>query len=323
MKKTLVSLAVLVASGAAMAQSSVTLYGIADVYVGKTKGSTAAMKSGGVSTSRLGFKGSEDLGGGLTAIFTFEQGLDLTTGATRFDPPDLATGGAGVTRTFGRQANVGLTGGFGTIKLGRNWNAMDDVFGLGNSGFDSILSANQSWLNSYNGAADAQLYYATPEFAGFTAAVSTQLKGNAAGGKLSAFNVAYAKGPIAVALGYEKDEANGDQKGTMLNGSYDLGMAKLLASYYNTKNTNGIAGAKVNSYQLGADIPLGSALTLSVGYANSKPSGGQSDSGYGIAASYSLSKRTSIYGGVRQESRKASNGQADGDFYAVGVRHAF
>jgi predicted porin len=310
MKKTLIALAVLAASGAAMAQSSVTLYGIADLWVGKAKDSSAQMGSGGVSTSRLGFKGSEDLGGGLTASFTFEQKLDLTTGATN-------------AKTFDRQANLGLSGGFGTFTFGRNWNAMDDVFGASNSGFDSALAANAIWLNSYNGAADGQLKYATPEFAGFTAAVSTQLKGNATAGKLSAFNVAYANGPIAVALGYEKDEANGDQKGTMINGSYDLGMAKLLASYYTTKNTGGTAGLKVNSYQLGADVPLSSALTLSVGYASSKPSGGESDSGFGVAASYSLSKRTSIYGGVRAESRKASNGQADGDFYAVGIRHAF
>lgn len=310
MKKTLVALAVLAASGAAMAQSSVTLYGIADLWVGKVKGSSAQMGSGGVSTSRLGFKGSEDLGGGLKANFTLEQKLDLTNGATN-------------TATFDRQANLGLSGGFGAFTFGRNWNAMDDVFGASNSGFDSALAANAIWLNGYNGAADAQLKYATPEFAGFTAAVSTQLKGNAAAGKLSAFNVAYANGPVAVALGYEKDEANGNQKGTMLNGSYDLGMAKLLASYYTTDNTGGVAGAKVNSYQLGADVPMGSALTLSVGYASSKPKGGQSDSGFGVAASYSLSKRTSVYAGVRAESRKASNGKADADFYAVGVRHAF
>ncbi len=310
MKKSLIALAVLAASGAAMAQSSVTLYGIADIWVGKVKGQSAEVGSGGLSTSRLGFKGSEDLGGGLKANFTFEQKLDLTNGATNAN-------------TFDRQANVGFSGGFGTVKLGRGWNAMDDVFGLSNSGFDSALSANAIWLNSYNGAADAQLYYATPEFAGFTAAVSTQLKGNAAGGKLSAFNVAYANGPVAVALGYEKDEANGDQKGTMINGSYDLGMAKLLASYYTTKNTGGVAGAKVNSYQIGADIPVSSALTVSVGYASSKPSGGDSDSGFGIAAGYSLSKRTMVYGGLRQESRETSNGKADGDFFAVGVRHTF
>jgi predicted porin len=311
MKKTLIALAVLAASGAAMAQSSVTLYGIADLWVGKTKGQDTVLGNGGISTSRLGFKGSEDLGGGLSAIFTFEQKLQLTDGGTN------------APTTFDRQAIVGFTGGFGTVKLGRGWNAMDDVFGLSNSGFDSALSANATWLNSYNGAANAQLYYATPEFAGFTAAVSTQLKGNATAGKLSAFNVTYATGPIAVALGYEKDEANGDQKGTMINGSYDLGMAKLLASYYNTDNTGGIAGAEVNSFQLGADVPLSSALTLSVGYASSKPKGGESDSGFGVAASYSLSKRTSIYAGVRAESRKASNAKADGDFYALGVRHAF
>lgn len=310
MKKSLIALAILAASGAAMAQSSVTLYGVADLWVGKVKGQDAAMGDGGLSTSRLGFKGSEDLGGGLTANFTFEQELQLTNGATNAN-------------TFDRQANVGFSGGFGAVTLGRGWNPMDDVFGASNSGFDSALSANAIWLNSYNGAADAQLKYASPEFAGFTAAVSTQLKGNAAAGKLSAFNLAYAAGPVAVALGYEKDESNGNQKGTMLNGSYDLGVAKLLASYYTTKNTGGVAGAKVNSYQIGADIPLGSALTLSVGYANSKPSGGQSDSGFGIAAGYSLSKRTTVYGGLRQESRKASNGQADGDFFAMGVRHTF
>lgn len=308
MKKSLIALAVLAASGAAMAQSTVTLYGIADIYVAKVKDQSAKAGSGGVATSRLGFKGSEDLGGGLKANFNFEQKLDLGTGATN-------------TKTFDRQANVGFSGGFGTVKIGRSFNALDDVFGASNSGFDSALSANAVWLNSYNGAADAQLYYATPEIAGFTAAVSTQLKGNAAN-KLTAYNVAYANGPIAVALGYEKDDAS-TQKGTMINGSYDLGMAKLLASYYTTKNTGGVAGAKVNSYQIGADVPLSSALTLSVGYASSKPSGGESDSGFGLAAAYSLSKRTIVYGGLRAESRKASNGTTDGDIFAVGVKHAF
>lgn len=316
MKKSLIALAVLAASGAAMAQSSVTLYGIADVWVGDyneknnangniVKGK-AEMGSGGLSTSRLGFRGTEDLGGGLKAGFNFEQKIDLTNGATN-------------AKTFDRQANISLSGGFGMVKLGRSFNAMDDVFGLSNSGFDSALSANAVWLNSYTGAADAQLYYATPEFAGFTAAVSTQLNGNTIGDKkISAFNVAYANGPIAAAVGYEKDE-NLDRKGTIINGSYDLGMAKLLASYYTSKT----AGAKTNSYQIGADIPVSSAVTVSVGYASSKPSGGKSDSGFGIAAGYSLSKRTMVYGGLRQESREASNGKADGDFFAVGVRHTF
>jgi predicted porin len=310
MKKSLVALAVLAASGAAMAQSSLTLYGIADLWVGNLKndGKGVVMGNGGLSTSRLGFKGSEDLGGGLTANFTFEQKLQLTNGATNAN-------------TFDRQANVGLSGGFGTIKLGRGWNPMDDVFGLSNSGFDSALSANSVWLNSYNGAADAQLYYASPEFAGFTAAASTQLKDDAPGGKLSAFSLSYANGPIAVNLGYEKDEANGDQKGTIINGSYDLGVAKLLGSYYTTNNTGGTAGLKANSFQLGADVPLSSALMLSVGYASSKFKGGEADNGYSIAAMYSLSKRTVVYAGYRVQDRK--QGRTEEDLAAVGVRHTF
>lgn len=312
MKKSLIALAVLAASGAAFAQSSVTLYGVADLWVGKVNKADIEMGDDGLASSRLGFKGTEDLGGGLKAGFQFEQGLDLTTGAT-----EGATGGT----TFARQANLSLSGGFGTVKLGRSFNAMDDVFGAANSGFDSALSANAVWQNGITGAADSQLYYATPEFSGFTAAVSTQLKGDVAApaSKITAFNVAYANGPIAAAVGYEKNEAG--QKGTMLNGSYDLGVAKLKASYYTTKDTDGDAGVKVNSYQLGADVPVSPALTLSVGYASSKLDGGARDSGFGVAAGYSLSKRTTVYGGFRAASIKS--GPTDNDLVAVGINHTF
>jgi predicted porin len=120
-----------------------------------------------------------------------------------------------------------------------------------------------------------------------------------------------------VALGYEKNEAG--QKGTMLNGSYDLGAAKLLASYYTTKDTDGAVGVRVNSYQLGADVPLG-AVTLSVGYASSKVKGASdSANGFGVAAAYSLSKRTMVYTGYRAENAAAG----DADFFAVGVNHKF
>ncbi len=92
--------------------------------------------------------------------------------------------------------------------------------------------------------------------------------------------------------------------------------AKLLGSYYTTKVT-GVSG-KINSYQLGADVPMGAALTLSVGYASSKATGGKSASGVGLAAAYNLSKRTMLYGGLR-----AANDVAGNDFWAVGVNHKF
>ncbi len=122
MKKSLVALAVLVASGAAMAQSSVTLYGIADIWLGTVKAdqelanpnSVTKLDSGGISTSRWGLKGSEDLGGGLNAIFTLETSVGLDTGAS-----------AG----FSRLSYVGLDGGFGTVTFGKMWTATDDVMG--------------------------------------------------------------------------------------------------------------------------------------------------------------------------------------------------
>lgn len=309
MKKSLVAMAALAFAGMAAAQSSVTLYGVADIYVAKPKGAKVQAGSGGVATSRWGIKGEEDLGGGLKANFNYESGISLANGAVS---------GA----LFSRQANVGVSGGFGTIKLGKSWNALDDVFGAANSGFDSALSANKVWLNGYAGEAVAQIYYATPSLNGFAAAVSTQLNGNSAStGKTSALNVTYAQGPLAVALGYE-DNKNTSlapvQKGTMLNGSYDLGSAKLLGSYYTTKPAT---GARTNSYQLGADVPLTGALTLSVGYANSKVSGGKADSALSLAGAYSLSKRTLVYAGYRAESRKS--GAADNDLWAVGINHKF
>jgi predicted porin len=315
MKKSLIAVAAMAVVGAASAQSSVTLYGIADIWVGKGETVTAnkvAAGDHGLATSRWGIKGSEDLGGGLMANFNFESKVNLSNGSTN-------------AAMFDRQANVGLSGGFGALKIGKSWNALDDIYGMSNSGFDSALSANKVWINSYAGEAVAQLHYTTPTFAGFTGVVSTQLSGNtasgnAAGGKTSAFNLTYANGPVAAALGYEDNKntaLTAAQKGTMVNGSYDLGMAKLLGSYYTTKPAGG--GAKTNSYQLGADIPMGNALTLSVGYASSKVSGGGSSAtGFGIAAGYSLSKRTTVYGGLR-----ATNNVAKNDLWAVGVNHKF
>ncbi len=304
MKKSLIALAALAFVGAASAQSSVTLYGIADIWVGKPEGGKIQAGSGGVDESRWGIKGSEDLGGGLKAVFNFESGFSLANGAV-----------AGT--LFNRIATVGVEGNFGTIKAGQNFNALYDIFGTANSGFYSALSANGVWLNTYTDRAAAQLYYATPEIAGFSGALSTQLNGNTVNGtkKVSALHVKYNNGPIYAGLGYENDKGIG-RKGTLLNGSYDLGVAKLLGSYYTTKAFG--TTAKVNSYQLGADIPVGAALTLSVGYASSKPTGGKSATGFGVAAAYALSKRTTVYGGLR-----ATNNVAGSDLWAVGVNHKF
>ena len=118
MKKSLIALAVLAASGAAMAQSSVTLYGVADAGVTYLNGADnwSGVTSGNNLTSRLGFRGTEDLGGGLKANFVLEGGFNLDNG-------DGASGYAGAKAgegfQFKRRSTVGLSGGFGEVRMGR------------------------------------------------------------------------------------------------------------------------------------------------------------------------------------------------------------
>ncbi len=318
MKKSLVAMAALAFAGIASAQSSVTLYGIADIYVGKAEGQKVAAGSGGVTGSRWGIKGSEDLGGGLKTIFNFEQGIDLGNGAIQ----NFAAGNAS---GFTRQATVGFEGNFGTIKLGQNWTAFDDIYGSANSGFDSALSASRGvWKNYWaynngNTTSNAQLYYATPVVAGFSGAISTKLAGNesATEKKHTAVYAKYENGPIYAGVAYEKDDGPNKLKNTLLNGSYDFGAFKAMASYYSTKNPD-VSNSKINSYQIGADVPVNAALTLSVGYASSKPVGGATSTGFGVAAAYALSKRTTVYGGLR-----STNATAGSDLWAIGVNHKF
>lgn len=311
MKKSLIALAVLAASGAAMAQSSVTLYGIADVVIHKDKGASAKMTSGGVSSSRLGFKGTEDLGGGLKANFVLEQGLQLDTGAIGDGTP--ATAG----QAFSRQSYVGLSGGFGEVKLGKMWTAYDDIAGATNPVFDSVLAPTGIWASSgYAGNPANGLYYATPDFGGISGAVSTTLK-EGTGNQSTAFHAKYEGGPVFAGFAYQIDKVGAaETKFTRVNGSYDLGMAKLLAGYGLVKKT---AGADVTDFTIGADVPLAANIVLSAGYASSKPDGGNRASSYGLGVAYVLSKRTTVYGGLRNDN---AFGPVDSR-YGVGVKHTF
>jgi len=116
MKKNLPALAVLtLLCGAAYAQSSVTLYGVADVGIGKVSGQKTGMISGtdiNHTTSYIGFRGIEDLGGGLKAGFKLEQYINMENGAA------ASTNGFIGSQTYGRAANLWLEGGFGQFKMG-------------------------------------------------------------------------------------------------------------------------------------------------------------------------------------------------------------
>ena len=308
MKKSLIALAVLASAGVAQAQSSVQLYGIVDLVVHKDKGVSAMMTSGGVSGSRWGMKGSEDLGGGLKANFLLEQGFGADTGT-------VAAG-----TQFARQSYVGLSGGFGEVKLGKIWTAYDDISGATNPVFDSVLAPTGVWASSgYQANPNNGFYYATPAMGGLSGAFSYNLDENsAAKTNVMAFHAKYEGGPVFVGFAYQNEGdvvGTNDKKFTRLNGSYDLGMAKILAGYGKVTMTG---MASVTDLSIGADIPLGSSMVLSAGYASSKPNGGVKASGFGVGVAYLMSKRTTVYGGFLD----TKNAGPDSRF-GVGLKHTF
>jgi predicted porin len=296
--------------------------------------------SGGFNTSRFGLKGSEDLGGGLKANFLLESGFNVDTGAIPNNGPTNTT-------LFSRNSWVGVSGGFGEVKLGKMWTPFDEVKGSGAAGFDSTLfaPATNVWLsNNYNDRPGNAIYYATPDFSGFSGAAMYSLGENktaaVGAGRVASGHVKYAAGPAFVALSYQEEKATDNAvstKYTQLNGSWDFGPAKLLAAYGQVKNGSTslfatapatLAVDKSREYQIGVDVPVGPALTLSGGYARSKitvaaPGAEIKATGFGLAAKYAMSKRTFLYTGLQLSKNTQGNSEVKTDTYAVGVQHQF
>ncbi|WP_439115670.1 porin [Hydrogenophaga sp.] len=335
--KNIVAVSLVLASGAASAQSSVTLYGIADMNIASRKSAdtgerTTQVNSSGIYESRIGFKGSEDLGGGLKANFQLEQGIAMDTGA--------ANG-------FSRQSWVGVSGDFGTFKAGKAWSAFDEISGASQAAKNSMFAPNAGgvWLTgSYKDNPNSGLYYETPTFGGVSGAVSYGL-GKGGEGSVASMFVKYANGPVYAGFAQQNEkgtDASDPIKFTRLNGSYDLGVAKLLASYGRVA----ASGKATKEWQLGVNVPVGPAWLISGGVARSSggitgyspadnyigkvvnvTAAGAPDvarTGYGIAAFYTMSKRTSLYGGFQAHTTKVPGAaDADGNVVAVGVLHQF
>lgn len=336
MKKSLIALAVLAASGAAMAQSSVTLYGVADVVIHKDKGVDTKMTSGGVSTSRLGFKGTEDLGGGLKANFKLEQKVDLTNGA------------AG---NFGREAWVGLSGGFGEVQLGNTYTAYDNVAGAADPALDANVIDPTAILASrfYISNPGSNITYTTPSFGGFSGGLSYSLDGSK--NEVLGLSLSYANGPLAVNLGYQDQEdfataaivanvADGTYTGTVdqiakkalldgnvpaqfttVNASYDFGSFKLLGGFANVSTD----AEDAKDYFIGVDVPVASNVVVSAGYAVTDiDNAADKGTSFGVAVAYMLSKRTTAYAGIRADNQFAvDNLGGVKNRFGVGIKHSF
>jgi len=301
MKKSLIALAALAAT-ASFAQSSVTLYGVVDAGITKGTDSKTIFAGGGINgTPRLGVKGTEDLGGGLSAVFQIETGLNSgkETAASLGD----------------RGAFVGLAGGFGTVTIGSS--VLTPSF-FARAATDASTTNNYS-IAKFGGATrlDNSVNYTSPSWNGLTLRASMVLKAdNGTTGKgATDFSVVYANGPLTVAA---SSSDNGFDKGTFAGAAYNLGVASVFVSSVDTAATSttmpGVttAAAAAKYTNIGVSMPAG-AWTFQFDHRQQKNANADTNV---VSAQYALSKRTSL---------TAYTSKTEGAKSAVGagIRHNF
>ncbi|MET3434342.1 putative porin [Herbaspirillum seropedicae] len=255
MKKSLLALAVLGAfAGAAQAQSSVTIYGIVDTGItytskaqtaagGTNTGSKFAMNSGVIQGSRIGFKGVEDLGGGLSAVFNLEAGFKNDTGALD-DSKSTNT-------LFRRKSVVGLAGGFGTVLLGRQTDFADTISAYTSvADFGGVVQNSGSALNRLQGTrTNNSISYTTANLSGFTGNLMYgfgEEAGKTSGGQAFGLGGKYDNGPLGLGINYYQSKQGSTPADTsLLVGTTGQGVAA------STGNTAAKVLNVVASYQFG------------------------------------------------------------------------
>jgi predicted porin len=326
MKKSLIALAVMAAAGAASAQSSVTLFGIVDATISSYSVGggqhTTALSNSGYNSSRLGFRGTEDLGGGMAASFWLEGSLANDNGnAAGFN--------------FQRRSTVSLSGGWGEVRLGRDyvptfWNiTLFDPFGTNGVGTTLIQKAktttnaaafgavpvfnNQTLLaaNDPNAVRANNMvgYFLPPNLGGIYGQVNYAFDEVPNGGEAGRYiggRLGFGSGPFNVAIAYGRTEGADpaslvtapDVRDWNVGGQWDFGMAKLLAQYDRTKyNAAGLGDATLKGWLIGALVPVG-AGEIRASYSRVKLDTGLNDpktSQWAVGYVHNLSKRTALY----------------------------
>ncbi|MBI3730101.1 MAG: porin [Burkholderiales bacterium] len=358
MKKSFLALALMSAfSGAAFAQSSVVVYGIVDAGFQSLDNGTPAgrfnkLQSGQENGSRVGFKGTEDLGGGLKANFVLEMGLNVDDGSS-------AQG-----RTFGRRSTVGLSGDFGTVDLGRDktptfkffdnfdpfasgyinsGNGLSNLYFIG--GTATVAGAN---ANSGGRASNAVYYYTPANLGGFSA-VGQYGFGEAAGdnsaGRSLGLNLRYAANGLDVGYSFVKDNGQAlvggpinARKGNTLAASYDFGVAKPVFIYQKVSDDAALA-VDQKIFTLGVTVPFDPSNKILATFtkikdstlvaANSAATVGDAKQ-FAIGYQYTFSKRTDLYAAFASTTQDANSQKvgaavkgADVKELTVGIRHQF
>ena len=331
MKKSLIALAVLAASGAAMAQSSVTLFGVVDATIryvdSQNTGGNWSLANSGYNSSRLGFRGTEDLGGGLKASFWLEAGVNNDNGTGSASNTNNQIGGSTGTGTqgltFNRRSTVSLSGNWGEVRLGRDyvpyfWNTtIFDPFGTNGVGAVSNFTLAGMQLISGGGLntgaagvrASNSVGYFMPNLSGFygqamlafgenqekVAGVTNPNKSN---GNVGSVRVGYANGPVDIAVGWGQTTFAPSQQYfvTNIGASWNFGVAKAMF-LWNQEAADTVTNTTLRSnvYMLGATMPLGAGeLKGSYTWGNST-NDGLEGSQIAIGYVYNLSKRTALY----------------------------
>ena len=319
MQKKLIALAVAgLVSVPAFAQSNVTIYGRMDAGVfnkDNEKGdAVTAVDSSGWTTSRIGFKGSENLGNGLQALFQVETKL----------VNDDATGLSGE----GRDTFVGLAGGFGAVLLGRISSPLNSWL----ADFDHSETANNFRVTNVSGSAvfetraNNTIAYATPNMGGFQAIAfysfnlaAPEVHPSADEIRVGGIGLRYTAGGLDAFYTYNNAAKALEVDNHSLGLSYDFGVAKIMGTYLLTDyDTN----ADSKQYSLGVQVPVGAGV-ISAGFGHEQNIGGARDvdqDTWSVTYKHNLSKRTFLYAGYQ---RQDPDGGIARDTYGVGVAHHF
>ncbi|WP_374518055.1 porin [Undibacterium squillarum] len=299
MKKSILALSLLGAfSGAAFAQSSVTIYGVADVGVQGTSagaGKKAMVTSGQEGGSRLGFKGTEDLGGGLKANFVLEMGVKVDTGES-----DQG-------RAFGRTTLVGLSGDFGSVNIGRDKTTTlkffdkHDPFGSAlvnnGNGTRALYFVAGKTAQDTNGRVSNAIFYNTPDLSGFTANVSYgagEVTADNSANRSVGLTAGYKVDALEVGYNYAKDNVVGNAiSANTVAASYDFGVAKPVFIFQKQKDDKGL-DRKI--YTLAVSAPVTATGKVLAGFTKLSDSAAASDvKQFNVGYVHGLSKRTDLY----------------------------
>lgn len=333
MKPSIACAVALTAACAAHAQTNVTVYGVLDQGLNKGNGGTATNPGGqGTSkawalthatTSRLGFRGSEDLGGGLSAQFQIEHRLN----------PDTGTLNSGTGVFWNGRSYVQLSSKrLGAVLLGREYTPAyfiqnkSDPFGndgVGQAGADALWGNYRTPDPSGNGQRASNIVvYKSPGVAGFTAQVAVGLGEGGPAGRVEGANVEYGAGPLYVGVGYEK-VSNGsvapDHGVINLAVHYDLRFVKPIL-YYGRGETGPNGNVKADTWMLGATAPVGPGVLKAMYFKLDSDVNTSDRSKFGVGYNHLLSKRTNLYADF---GRARQTGRTHNTAYAFGVRHTF